>query len=331
MTQLDDKKKKQLELVITKLEKEYGKGAVTLNSTIEGVEFYKTGINPVDKILGGGFGKGRIVEIVGMESSGKSTLAYHVIAEAQKNGLVCAYVDVEHALDPSYMQNLGVQLDQLLISQPESAEQAWNILEAFVSSGAIDIVILDSVAALVSQKELDGEVGDAHVGLIARMMGQGLRKITGAAHKNECTVIFINQFRSNMNAMAFQSNKTATGGNALKYFASQRIEVIRTGSIKKGHDETAEVLGNKTTIKVIKNKLAPPFKEADVVIKFGIGVDKNLILLEEALEKGVISKNGAWYRFKDNNFAQGADKATEYFQANPEFKAEIERLVNEHS
>lgn len=324
-----DDKLKALDAAIGQIEKQYGKGSVMKlgdASAHMNVETIPTGSLSLDIALGlGGVPKGRIVEVYGPESSGKTTVALHMVAEAQRNGGIAGFIDAEHALDPAYAKRIGVDIDNLYISQPDSGEQALEITETMVRSGAVDIVIVDSVAALVPRAEIDGDMGDAHVGLQARLMSQALRKLTAAISKSNCIVIFINQLREKVGVM-FGSPETTTGGRALKFYSSIRLDVRRIEALKQG----GEVVGNRTRIKVVKNKVAPPFKEAEFDIMFGQGISREGDVLDLAANLGVIQKSGAWYAYHDAKIGQGRENAKMYLRENPEVCREVELLVREH-
>ena len=320
-------KQKALAAALAQIEKNFGKGSIMKfdADSVEEIPVYRTGSLSLDAALGvGGIPRGRIIEIYGPESSGKTTLTLQVVADAQKQGGTCAFIDAEHALDTSYAQKLGVNLDELLISQPDTGEQALEIVDTLVSSGAVDLIIIDSVAALVPKAEIEGEMGDSHMGLQARLMSQALRKLTANAKRMNCTLVFINQLRMKIGVM-FGSPETTTGGNALKFYASVRLDIRRTGSIKKGED----VIGNDTKVKVVKNKVAPPFKEAEFEILFGEGVSK----LGEVIDLGVayklVDKAGAWYSYNGEKIGQGKDNTREYLKSKPELAEEIEEKVRE--
>lgn len=318
-------KEKALRTALANIEKQFGKGAVMRlgeNVTMN-VDSISTGSLSLDLALGiGGLPKGRIVEIYGPESSGKTTLALHVAAEAQKAGGNAAFIDVEHALDPVYADALGVDIDSLLVSQPDTGEQAMEICEALVRSGAIDVIVVDSVAAMTTRAEIEGEMGDSHVGLQARLMSQAMRKLTSAIGKTNTIVIFINQLREKIGVM-YGNPETTTGGRALKYYASVRIDVRRVEAIKAG----GEVIGNRTRAKVVKNKVAPPFKEAEFDIMFGQGISKTGEMVDIAVKLGIVNKSGAWFSYGDIRLGQGRDNAKEYFKANPALAKEVEDKV----
>ena len=319
-------KLKALDAALSQIEKQYGKGAVMKlgdPSTKMNVETIPTGSLSLDIALGlGGIPKGRIVEIYGPESSGKTTVTLHMIAEVQKRGGIAGFIDAEHALDPVYAKNIGVDIDNLYISQPDCGEQALEITETMVRSGAIDIVVVDSVAALVPKAEIDGEMGDSHVGLQARLMSQALRKLTAVISKSNCTVIFINQLREKVGVM-FGNPETTTGGRALKFYSSVRLDVRRVEALKQG----GEVIGNHTRVKVVKNKVAPPFKEAEFDIMFGKGISASGDVLDLAAQNNIVIKSGAWYAYEGNKIGQGRENAKSYLEDNPEIFAEIERRV----
>ena len=318
-------KEKALRTALANIDKQFGKGAVMRlgeNVTMN-VDSISTGSLSLDLALGfGGLPKGRIVEIYGPESSGKTTLALHVAAEAQKAGGNAAFIDVEHALDPVYADALGVDIDSLLVSQPDTGEQAMEICEALVRSGAIDVIVVDSVAAMTTRAEIEGEMGDSHVGLQARLMSQAMRKLTSAIGKTNTIVIFINQLREKIGVM-YGNPETTTGGRALKYYASVRIDVRRVEAIKSG----GEVIGNRTRAKVVKNKVAPPFKEAEFDIMFGQGISKMGEMVDIAVKLGIVNKSGAWFSYGDIRLGQGRDNAKEYFKANPALAKEVEDKV----
>mgnify|MGYP000920450425 FL=1 len=316
-----------LQLALAKIEKDFGKGAVMrLGETeIPKVEAISTGCLTLDVALGiGGIPQGRIIEIYGPESSGKTTVALHCVAEVQKKGGTAAYVDAEHALDPIYASKLGVNLDDLYISQPDSGEQALEIVETLVRSGAIDIIVIDSVAALTPQAELDGDMGDSHVGMQARLMSQALRKITAATSKSKCTLIFINQLREKIGVM-YGNPETTTGGKALKFYSSVRIEVRKADTIKDGND----IVGNHVKAKIVKNKVAPPFKVAEFDIMYGTGISNMGCVLDLAVENGFIQKSGSWFSYNDEKIGQGRDKAMDFLKAHPEVFEEVDAKIRE--
>lgn len=324
-----DEKLKALDAAISQLEKQYGRGTVMRlgdPAAKMNVETIPTGSLSLDLALGlGGIPKGRIVEIYGPESSGKTTVTLHMIAEVQKRGGIAGFIDAEHALDPVYAKNIGVDIDNLYISQPDCGEQALEITETMVRSGAIDIVVVDSVAALVPKAEIDGDMGDSHVGLQARLMSQALRKLTAVISKSNCTVVFINQLREKVGVM-FGNPETTTGGRALKFYSSVRLDVRRIEALKQG----GEVVGNRTRVKVVKNKIAPPFKEAEFDIMFGEGISTYGDILDVAAAADIINKTGAWYAYMGNKIGQGRENAKQYLKDNPEVCAEIEKKVREH-
>ena len=319
-------KQKALNLVLNQIERSFGKGAIMRlgDATRMRVETIPSGALTLDLALGGGLPKGRVIEIYGPESSGKTTVALHAVAEVQKAGGIAAYVDAEHALDPTYAAALGVDIDNLLISQPDTGEAALEIVDQLVRSAAVDIVVIDSVAALVPRAEIEGEMGDAHVGLQARLMSQALRKITGNIGKSGCTVIFINQLRQKI-GVTYGSPETTTGGNALKFYASVRLDIRRIQTLKKGTEE----FGNRVKVKVAKNKVAPPFRIAEFDIIFGKGVSTLGCVVDLAEETGIVVRKGAWYSYKGDNISQGRDNAIKYLEDNPEVAQEIQRLVRE--
>ena len=318
-------RQKALEAAVSQIERAFGKGSIMKMGQKETVEteVVSTGSLGLDIALGiGGLPRGRIIEIYGPESSGKTTLALHVLAEAQKKGGTCAFIDAEHALDPSYARKLGVNLADLLISQPDAGEQALEICDTLVRSGAVDVLVIDSVAALVPRAELEGEMGDSHVGLHARLMSQALRKLTGSVSKSKTIVIFINQIRMKIGVM-FGNPETTTGGNALKFYASVRLEIRRVGAIK----DRDEVVGNQTRVKVVKNKLAPPFKVVDFDIMYGEGVSKNGELIDLGVKANVVEKSGAWFSYNSTRVGQGRENAKQFLRDNPNVAAEIEATI----
>lgn len=321
-------KLKALDAAISQIEKQYGKGSIMKlgdNSAHMNVETIPTGALSLDVALGlGGLPKGRIVEIYGPESSGKTTVALHAVAEVQKRGGIAGFIDAEHALDPVYAKNIGVDIDNLYISQPDSGEQALEITETMVRSGAVDIVVVDSVAALVPKAEIDGDMGDSHVGLQARLMSQALRKLTAIISKSNCVVVFINQLREKVGVM-FGSPETTTGGRALKFYSSIRMDVRRIESLKQG----GEVVGNRTRVKVVKNKIAPPFREAEFDIMFGQGISREGDVLDLAAENGVVNKSGAWYAYNGEKIGQGRENSKAYLKENPLILEEIEAKVRD--
>ncbi len=322
-------KLKALEAAIFKIEKDFGKGAIMKlgdRSANMNVETVPTGSLSLDLALGlGGLPKGRIIEVYGPESSGKTTVTLHMVAEVQKRGGIAGFIDAEHALDPVYARNIGVDIDNLYISQPDNGEQALEIAETMIRSGAIDIVIVDSVAALVPKSEIDGDMGDSHVGLQARLMSQALRKITGSIGKFNCTVVFINQLREKI-GVTYGNPEVTTGGRALKFYSSIRLDVRRTEYIKQG----GEIIGNRTRVKVVKNKVAPPFKEAEFDIMYGKGISMVGDVLDLASDINVVVKAGAWYSYAGSKIGQGRENAKQYLQENPEILAEVEQKVREH-
>ena len=324
----NEDKMKALEAAMAKIDKDFGKGSVMKFgdriSTMQ-IETCPTGSISLDIALGaGGIPKGRIVEIYGPESSGKTTVTLHMVAEVQKRGGIAAFIDAEHALDPVYAKNIGVDIDNLYISQPDSGEQALEIAETMVRSGAIDIVVIDSVAALVPKAEIEGEMGDSHVGLQARLMSQALRKLTGVVSKTNCIVVFINQLREKVGVM-FGNPETTTGGRALKFYASVRLDIRRTETLK----VSGELVGNHVKVKVVKNKIAPPFKTAEFDIMFGTGISASGELLDLAAACDIVGKSGAWYSYKGYKIGQGRENARQYLEANPDVYAEIEKAVRE--
>ena len=322
-----DSKKDALDQALLQIEKQYGKGAIMkLGDRVnEPIDVIPTGCLTLDIALGiGGIPRGRVIEIYGPESSGKTTVSLHIIAEAQKLGGTCAFIDAEHALDPSYAEKLGVQLKELLISQPDNGEQALNICEMLVKSGSVDLVVIDSVAALTPKAEIDGEMGDSHVGLQARMMSQALRKLTGVINKSHTSVIFINQLREKVGVM-FGSPETTTGGKALKFYSSIRLDVRKKDTIKDG----VNIVGNRTIVKVVKNKLAPPFRTAEFDIIYGQGVSKSGCVLDLAINQDIIKKSGAWFSYNDEKIAQGKENVRAYLEKNPDFYEEILAKVKE--
>ncbi len=320
---------KALEAAISNIERSYGKGAIMKlgdPSASLNVETIPTGSISLDIALGmGGVPKGRIIEIYGPESSGKTTVALHMVAEVQKRGGIAGFIDAEHALDPAYAKNIGVDIDNLYISQPDNGEQALEITETMVRSGAVDIIIVDSVAALVPKAEIDGDMGDSHVGLQARLMSQALRKLTAVISKTNCVVIFINQLREKVGVM-FGNPETTTGGRALKFYSSIRLDVRKIETLKAG----GEVVGNRTRIKVVKNKIAPPFKEAEFDIMFGQGISREGDILDLAVNVNIVDKSGAWFAYNNAKIGQGRENAKQYLRDNPAVMAEIEKKVREH-
>ena len=325
---MDENRKRALAAALGQIEKQYGKGAIMRMGDETGtrdVPVVPTGSIGLDLALGiGGLPRGRVIEIYGPESSGKTTLTLHAIAEAQKLGGTAAFVDAEHALDPSYAEKLGVNVDDLLVSQPDTGEQALEITDMLVRSGAVDIVVVDSVAALTPKAEIEGEMGDSHVGLQARLMSQALRKLTGNIKRTNCMVIFINQIRMKIGVM-FGSPETTTGGNALKFYASIRLDIRRIGALKRGD----EVIGNETRVKVVKNKMAPPLRQVVFEILYGEGISRLGEIIEMGVEHKIINKSGAWYSYGDDRIGQGKDNVRQFLKENPEMAAEIERKVRE--
>ena len=319
-------KQKALESALAQIERQFGKGSIMklgANSPAMDIEATSTGSLGLDIALGiGGLPQGRIIEIYGPESSGKTTLTLHVVAEAQKKGGVCAFVDAEHALDPQYAKKLGVNLDELLISQPDTGEQALEIVDTLVRSGAVSLIVVDSVAALTPKAELEGDMGDMQMGSQARLMSQAMRKLTASIGRSNCMVIFINQIRMKIGVM-FGSPETTTGGNALKFYASVRLDIRRTGSIK----EKDDVVGNTTRVKVVKNKVAPPFKQVEFDIMYGEGISKTGELIDIGVKAGVVEKSGSWYSFRDERIGQGRENAKQFLKSNPAIAAEIETKI----
>lgn len=319
-------KTKALEFALHQIEKSFGKGSIMKLGEQTGMmelETISSGSIALDVALGiGGFPRGRVIEIYGPESSGKTTVALHAIAEAQKNGGIAAFVDVEHALDPNYARNLGVDIDNLLVSQPDAGEQALEITEALVRSGAVDVVVLDSVAALVPRAEIEGEMGDAHVGLQARLMSQALRKLTSSISKSKTTAIFINQLREKVGVM-FGSPETTPGGRALKFYSSVRLDIRKIETLK----QADEMIGNRTRVKVVKNKVAPPFKQAEFDIMYGKGISREGSVLDIGSSMGIIKKSGAWYSYKDEKIGQGRENSKQFLSENPNIINEVERLI----
>jgi recombination protein RecA len=326
---MDDNRKKALEAALSQIERQFGKGAIMRMGVDErpDIEVISTGSITLDAALGiGGVPRGRVVEIYGPESSGKTTFALHVTAEAQKSGGVAAYIDAEHALDMTYAEKLGVKVGDLLISQPDTGEQALEIADMLVRSNSIDVIVIDSVAALVPKSELEGDMGEASVGVQARLMSQALRKLTGTINRSKTTVIFINQLRMKIGVMMpGQSPETTTGGNALKFYASMRLDIRRIGAIRKGD----EVVGNETRVKVVKNKLAPPFKQVVFEILYGEGISREGELIDLGVEHKLVEKSGAWYAYQGNKIGQGKDNARAFLRENPEIASELEKVLRE--
>ena len=325
MVNIDENKLKAIENAMSQIEKQFGKGSIMKlgeHSTLN-IDSISTGCLDLDIALGiGGVPRGRIIEIYGPESSGKTTVALHVAAEAQKLGGAVAFVDAEHALDPSYARNLGVDTENLIVSQPDTGEQGLEIAEALVRSGAIDVLVVDSVAALVPRAEIEGEMGDSHVGLQARLMSQALRKLTGTINKSKCVVIFINQLREKVGVM-FGNPETTTGGRALKFYSSIRLDVRRIDSIKQGD----EIVGNRTRVKVMKNKVAPPFKQAEFDIMYNEGISRNGNIVDVGVKENIVQKSGAWFSYGDTRLGQGRENAKNYLKENPEIALEIENKI----
>ena len=325
---MDDNRKKALAAALGQIEKQFGKGAVMRmgdDSTARNIQVISTGSLTLDIALGvGGLPKGRVIEIYGPESSGKTTMTLHTIAECQKAGGTAAFIDAEHALDPGYAEKLGVKIDDLLVSQPDNGEQALEIADMLVRSGGVDLVVVDSVAALTPRAEIEGDMGDSHMGLQARLMSQALRKLTGNIQKSNTMVVFINQIRMKIGVM-FGSPETTTGGNALKFYASVRMDIRRIGAIKKGD----EIVGNQTRIKVVKNKMAPPFKEAEFEILYGQGVSHAGELIDLGVREGLIHKAGSWYSYQNDKIGQGKENVKVYLNENPEIAETIEKLLRE--
>ena len=326
MDKRDGEKQKALESALAQIERQFGKGSIMKlggDNVLKDIESTSTGSLGLDIALGiGGIPKGRIVEIYGPESSGKTTLTLHCVAEEQKKGGVCAFVDAEHALDPQYARKLGVNLDELLISQPDTGEQALEIVDTLVRSGAVSMVVVDSVAALTPRSELEGDMGDSSVGVHARLMSQAMRKLTGSISRSKCTVVFINQIRMKIGVM-FGSPETTTGGNALKFYSSVRLDIRRIGAIK----DRDEVVGNQTRVKIVKNKVAPPFKQVEFDIMYGEGISKTGELLDLGVKAGVVEKSGAWFSYGDERIGQGRENAKTFLKENPDMALEIEDKI----
>ncbi len=321
-------KKKALELALGQIEKQFGKGAIMKlgeSQSMMDVDIISTGCLDLDLALGvGGLPRGRIIEIYGPESSGKTTVALHVVAEAQKVGGTAAFVDAEHALDPVYARNLGVNIDDLYVSQPDTGEQALEIVDALVRSSAVDVIVVDSVAALVPKAEIEGDMGDAHVGLQARLMAQALRKLAGAVSKSNTVILFINQLREKVGVM-FGNPETTPGGRALKFYATIRMDIRRTDSIKQG----TEIIGNRTRVKVVKNKVAPPFKTAEFDVLYGEGISREGCILDRAVDQGLIVKSGAWFSYNGDRIGQGRENARKYLKENPEIANLVDQKIRE--
>ncbi|MEM1413092.1 MAG: recombinase RecA [Pseudomonadota bacterium] len=325
---MDENRKQALSAALTQIERQFGKGAIMRmgdGSQAANIDIISTGSLTLDVALGiGGVPKGRVIEIYGPESSGKTTMTLHVVAEAQKAGGTAAFVDAEHALDPQYAEKLGVNVEDLLVSQPDTGEQALEITDMLVRSGAVDIVVVDSVAALTPKAEIEGDMGDSHVGLQARLMSQALRKLTGNIKRSNCTVIFINQIRMKIGVM-FGSPETTTGGNALKFYSSVRLDIRRIGAIKKGD----EVIGNQTRVKVVKNKMAPPFRQAEFEILYGQGVSHEGEIIDLGVAHNIVDKSGAWYSYQGDRVGQGKENAREFLKTNPAIAEEIEGKIRD--
>ena len=324
-----DEKLKAVDVALAQIEKQFGKGAVMKYDEREKLQVaaIPTGSLALDLALGvGGIPKGRIIEVYGPESSGKTTLASHMIAEVQKQGGVAAFIDAEHAFDPEYAKNLGIDVDELLISQPDTGEQALDIAETLVRSNGIDVIVVDSVAALTPRAEIEGDMGDSHMGLHARLMSQALRKLTGAISRSQATVIFINQIRMKIGVM-FGNPETTTGGNALKFYSSVRLDVRRVAQLKEGEN----VIGNRTRVKVVKNKVAPPFKVAEFDIMYGKGISREGDILDLAAEREIVAKSGAWYEYDGTKLGQGREQAKQYLRENPKVANELEQKIRQHT
>lgn len=325
---MDENKQKSLDLAIKQIDKQFGKGTILRfgDKEIEPIESISTGSIGLDIALGiGGVPKGRIIEIYGPESSGKTTLTLHIIAQCQKNGGVCAFVDAEHALDPGYAKNLGVDIDNLYISQPDFGEQALDVVETLARSGAVDLIVVDSVAALTPKNEIDGEMGDQHVGLQARLMSQALRKLTGVVHKMGATVIFINQIRMKIGAMGYGTPETTTGGNALKFYASVRLDVRKVATLK----QSEQPIGNRTRVKVVKNKVAPPFKQAEFDVMYGEGISREGEIIDYGIKLDIIEKSGAWLSYNNAKLAQGRENAKAKLKEDTALSDEISAKIKE--
>jgi len=325
---MDDNRKQALAAALQQIERQFGKGAIMRMGdgiAAEGIQVYSSGSLTLDLALGiGGLPRGRVVEIYGPESSGKTTMTLHAIAECQKAGGTAAFVDAEHALDPGYAEKLGVNIEDLLVSQPDTGEQALEITDMLVRSGAVDMVVVDSVAALTPKAEIEGDMGDTHVGLQARLMSQALRKLTANIQRSNCMVVFINQIRMKIGVM-FGSPETTTGGNALKFYSSVRLDIRRIGALKRGD----EVVGNQTRVKVVKNKMAPPFKQAEFEILYGEGVSREGELIELGVKLGFVDKSGAWYSYQGDRIGQGKENVRQFLKENPDIAASIDRQVRE--
>lgn len=321
-------KKQALDVMLTQIDKQYGKGTIMFlgQNVVLDLDAISTGSILIDNAIGiKGLPRGRVVEIFGPESSGKTTIALQVISQAQKMSGICAFIDAEHALDSAYAKKLGINTDDLLISQPDYGEQALDIVEMLVRSGAVDVIVVDSVAALVPKAELEGDMGDVHIGLQARLMSQALRKLTSIVHKSKTVLIFINQVRQNINAMAFANKEVTTGGNALKFYSSLRLEVRKIESLKKDNIN----FGNKITVRVVKNKMAPPFKKATVDLIFNEGVSKELDLLDAALSLGVIKQSGSWFSYENEKIGQGRDQVCQFLKSNSEFFSKVYSVIRD--
>jgi recombination protein RecA len=329
MAAIDENKKKTLELTLKQIDKAFGKGAIVRlgDKEIEPIDAISTGSIGLDIALGiGGVPKGRVIEIYGPESSGKTTLALQIIAQSQKSGGICAFIDAEHALDVKYAKNLGVDTENLLVSQPDFGEQALDIVETIARSGAVDVIVIDSVAALTPKSEIEGDMGDQHMGLQARLMSQALRKLTGTLHKMNTTVIFINQIRMKIGVMGYGSPETTTGGNALKFYASVRIDVRKLASLKQGEEQ----IGNRVKAKVIKNKVAPPFRQAEFDIMFGEGISKEGEIVDYGVKLDIIDKSGAWFSFKETKIGQGRENAKAFLKENRNIAEQIEEAIKQN-
>lgn len=322
-----DAKRKALEVTFSQIDKQYGKGSVMLlgQSITNNIEAVSTGSIRIDNAIGiGGLPRGRVIEIYGPEASGKTTIALQTIAESQKAGGICAFIDAEHALDPSYAKRLGINIDDLIISQPDYGEQALDIAEMLIRSGAVDVIVIDSVAALVPKSELEGEMGDVHVGLQARLMSQAMRKLTPVVHRSKTVLVFINQVRQNINAMAFANKEVTTGGNALKFYASLRLEVRKIESIK---NKEGLHRGNRVRVKIAKNKMAPPFKVVESDLLFGDGINKEYDLLDAALEQNIIAQSGSWFSFGDEKIGQGRDAVAALLKEDSKLREDVKKNV----